>query len=296
MAKATNTRPLCPNCKKNEEIKKLINGKFDVYYCTKCFNGFTYPQPKKVEKYYHNQYWSSASFIGNLKDFIFYVFQKRRASWVKSAFSSGEILDVGSGEGIFAKYFPKNYTVNSLEPSWSNVKNSSVIKKDFLKWKTDKKFDAICFWESLEHVPFPKSYLVKTNKLLKAKGKIFIEYPRFNSIEAKIFGKYWFHLDIPRHLSHFTDKGISAILRDAGFNKIKIKNAFSLDYAPWGLTASLVNLKINETTENLKRSGNPTLMVLLLPVAFLSVFIETALFLVNQSPIGLAVAEKNEKT
>lgn len=288
--------PQCPNCKGKGKIQRLIKSKFNIYFCSNCFNGFTYPRPLHIENYYHERYWTSSNILGCFKNFIFYIFQKRRVAWIINSLPGGKILDVGSGEGIFAASLPKTYKVDSLEPPGSKVKNKSIIKMDLLKWTTNKKFDAICFWESLEHMPCPEEYLKKAYKLLNKNGKLFIEFPRFNSLESKLFGKNWFHLDTPRHLAHLTDKGIIILLKRSGFKNAEVKNVASLDYAPWGITASLLNCFKGDTTDYIKKSGNFFLIILLAPLTLLSVIVELILLLISQSPIGLAIAEKNEKT
>lgn len=289
--------PQCPNCNGKGKVQKIIESKFSIYFCTNCSNGFTYPKPKHIEKYYHSQYWTSLNTVGSLKNFIFYILQKRRIKWVMNTLPKGEILDVGSGEGIFAASLPKTYKVASVEPITSKVKNKSVIKMNLLSWKTNKKFDAICFWESLEHTPYPQEYLKKAYRLLNNNGKIFIEFPRYNCLESKLFGKNWFHLDLPRHLNHLTNQGIIILLEKSGFKNVNVQGISAFDYTPWGLTASLLNCIGKGTADSIKKSNkkskNLFLFILLIPITLFFVIIEIILFFINQSPIALAVAEKN---
>lgn len=284
----------CPNCPQKGKAHKEINGKFSIYFCYGCRNGFTYPTPKHIEEYYRNSYWTSSGFLGNIKDIIFDIFQRRRVSWTTKTILKGIILDVGSGEGKFGTALPQTYKVVNIEPTGSKVKNKSVIKKGFLEWKIDQKFDAVTFWESLEHTPYPQKYLEKAYKLLNNKGRIFIEFPRYNCFESKLFGKNWFHLDLPRHLAHLTDKGVILLLKRSGFKNVNIKSVFSCEYAPWGITVSLLNSINLRATSHIKKSGNLLLFIVLVPITFLSFILEIVLLLMNQSPIALAVAEKNE--
>lgn len=284
----------CPNCLQKGRVHKIIGGAFSVYFCGSCDNGFTYPAPKSIEKYYHNHYWTSSNLVGKCKDFIFDVFQKRRTRWLTNSIPKGNILDVGAGEGKFSQSLPSRYKATSLESPWAKIKNKKVIKEDFLKWETDQKFDAVCFWESLEHTPYPQKYLKKAYELLNSKGKIFIEFPRYNCLESKLFAKNWFHLDLPRHLAHLTNKGLALLLKRSGFKNVKVNNVCSLDYAPWGFAISLLNRVNMGTTDDIKKSQNLLLFSLLIPVTLLSTVLEIALFFINQSPIGLAIAEKND--
>ena len=248
--------------------------------------------PLDLEKYYQNHYWTSSSFVGSVKDTIFTIFQKRRVNWVTNAVPSGVVLDVGSGEGRFSKSLPDKYRVTNIDLPTSSIHSKSVIKEDFLKWNTKKKFDAICFWESLEHTPQPQKYLEKAYKLLNKKGRIFIEYPRYNSFESRLFGKNWFHLDLPRHLSHLTDTGLKTLLKRAGFTNIAVKSVPSFDYAPWGFSASVLNALSINLTDYLKKRGGIVLIILVIPLTLMGILFEIIFLLFNQSPIGLAVARK----
>jgi 2-polyprenyl-3-methyl-5-hydroxy-6-metoxy-1,4-benzoquinol methylase len=281
----------CPNCNKSTIVKK-VNGKFNIYFCTRCCNGFTQPVPKRIQSYYPDYYWRNSTPLEDVKNIIFNVLQKRRISCINNNLSDGNVLDVGSGEGRYFSSLSKKYSLVSLEPPGSNVKNKLVIKKDFLKWTPKNKFDIVCFWESLEHTPYPQKYLEKAFRIMNNKGKIFIEIPQYDCIESKLFGKYWFHLDLPRHLSHFTQNGIVILLKRTGFTDIKIKKTYSFDYAPWGLMASVLNSANINITDYFKKTGNLPLFFLIAPIVLFCSLFEVMLSLLNKSPIILVSARK----
>jgi SAM-dependent methyltransferase len=215
---------------------------------------------------------------------------------------SGDILDVGSGEGEFGKLIQKSqpmadqpmaekFKVQSLEPHFSKILNTDVLKTDFLTWNTSKKFNAICFWESLEHVPDPLAYLKKAYALLKKGGHLFIEYPRNGVIESRLFEKYWFHLDIPRHLTHFTRQGMVHALKKAGFHVVSQKSVMSFEYSPGGLFLSCVRLFSNSRSSLNFDLKSLILASPLLPVCLIC---EIILYIFDQAPIGLLIVKKNE--
>ncbi len=293
LKKQSNT-PLCPNCFKNVNVslKYKLDNKFSIFYCFDCEIGITYPVPKKIEGYYHANYWVSPGLIGTTKDLIFYVFQKRRLTWVKSHLQKGKILDIGSGEGNFAKGLPHNYTVTCVDSPKANIQNPNVIKIDFTKWNSKRIFDAVTFWESLEHTTNPPVFLKKSCTVINKNGIVFIEYPRFNSLESKIFGKHWFHLDTPRHSFHLTDKGLSTILKRAGFTPIETKSVPAFEYTLWGFCASILDIFGIKPTDQLKKMQNLFIIVLLIPLVITAAIFELTLISFNQSPIGLIVARK----
>ncbi len=241
--------------------------------------------------YYHDRYWITKGLLGEIKNFVYSLFQVRRKKWVSSILPSGNVLDVGSGEGNFAKLLKNKYKVTNLDASFSELENPSVIRKDFTKWKTNKKFDAVVFWESLEHVESSREYLKKANKILKYGGHIFIECPQYNSIEAKLFGKYWFHLDLPRHLSHLTKKGLFNLLTDQNFKVIRFQNVFAPEYVVWGCIASFLSLFSINITDSVKK-GNFLIFFLVLPLTIISLITEIIFLFLYNSPIMLVVAQK----
>lgn len=278
---------ICPNCNSYFLVEKIrAVGKRSVFFCKDCMNGFTWPHPQDLSNDYPRNYWVVSGFSGFLKKIVFGFFQKRRIRWLKRYLDKGEILDVGSGSSTFGKSLDDNYNVTNLEAPFAKIESKNMIKTDFLKWNAAKKFDAVVFWESLEHVPYPQKYLQKAFGLLKKDGFIFVEYPRFNCLEAKIFGNNWFHLDTPRHLSHLTDAGIRIIARHLGLNVVDHKGVLALEYAPYGFLASVFNIK---------REFGIAYALILPPFFVLSFIIEVIFFLVGESPIGYLVAKKTNE-
>lgn len=282
----------CPNCITSPIIYKFNCNKFQIYFCKNCSNGFTYPVPKDLSRYYDDNYWLSSGLIGVIKNTVYRFFQLRRKYWIMNFLKRGEILDVGSGEGIFGTLMDKNYHITSLDVPTAQIKNPAVIKADFLRWGHGKKFDAVVFWESLEHTQYPQQYLKKTSSILKKGGYIFIEYPNFNCWEARLFKNYWFHLDAPRHLSHLTPNGLDKILSRARLITISRNGVFAPEYTFGGFMASILNIFLLKQNDFFKNSHNLFFIFLLMPLIITSSLVEMILFFLGQSPIYLTVAKK----
>lgn len=284
---------LCPICEKITNTQLLDKGQFNLYLCKVCRNGFIYPVPKNLSDYYPKLYWQHLGRLSGIRIWLHNWLQKDRVKWFKKYLSKGDVLDVGSGEGIFGVMLGEDFNVTNLEYPGAQVENKSIIKKDFLSWKINKKFDGIVFLESLEHVPNPQKYLKKASFLLKNGGFIFVEYPRFSSLESKILGKYWLQRDIPRHLFHFTEEGLRNITNNANLTVVQQKVLMSFQYSPYCLLASLVQiLKLPSLNLRLGVIKNiPTLLFLFIgaPIAFI---LETIFYLIGESPLGLIVLKK----
>ena len=285
----------CPICPENKKIEKKDSGIFEVYLCKRCKNCFTYPIPKNLSQHYPKIYWQHQGKFSVLRDWLHNWLQKDRRTWFRKYVKKGKVLDVGSGEGVFGKILGEEFDITNLEYPGAKVKNKLVIKKDFLLWKTSQKFDGIVFLESLEHVPNPQKYLKKASSLLKKGGYIFVEYPRFSSLESKILGRFWLQRDIPRHLFHFSEEGFRIIADRLDLKVIKQKGLMSFQYSPYCLLASIIQiLKIPSLNLRLGIIKNiPTLLFLIIgaPIAFI---LEIIFYFTNQSPLGLIVLKKKK--
>ncbi len=68
----------------------------------------------------------------------------------------------------------------------------------------------------------------------------FVLVPDIGSFEFKLCRESWFHLDLPFHLFHFTEEGLSLLLRKKSFKLKRIKR-FHLEYSLFGWLQTLLN-------------------------------------------------------
>lgn len=156
---------------------------------------------------------------------------------------SGKLLDVGCSTGGFLDNVKDRWDVFGVEPDKESVKclkdkGIPFYNGFFEGFETKDRFDVITLWAVLEHTKNPLEILHKSNKLLKNEGYIVILVPNINSVQAKLFGKYWFHLAIPEHLHHFNLKTLTDILNKSGFKVEKVSYMLK-DYNASGWIISL---------------------------------------------------------
>jgi SAM-dependent methyltransferase len=84
-------------------------------------------------------------------------------------------------------------------------------------------FDVITAFDVLEHVYDPREFLEQVQMWLRPGGIFFAKLPNIDSWEAKIFGTYWYGLELPRHLSHFSVESLRNLVCDLGFRETRIK-------------------------------------------------------------------------
>ena len=81
--------------------------------------------------------------------------------------------------------------------------------------------DAVVCWHVLEHLEAPGAALERIAGWMPRSGTLVIGVPNLASLQARIAGGRWLHLDVPRHRHHFTPAGIRQLLDAHGFTAIR---------------------------------------------------------------------------
>ena len=95
-------------------------------------------------------------------------------------------------------------------------------------------------WHPLEHLIRLVEAVTRAHELLKPGGLLAIAVPNYGSLQARIFGRMWFHLDVPRHYWHFSVESLEGVLKRHRFEIIKTDH-FSFEQNPYGWVQSIFN-------------------------------------------------------
>ncbi|HZX34258.1 MAG TPA: class I SAM-dependent methyltransferase [archaeon] len=212
--------------------------------CGSCGTVYVSPPPagRRLSEYYKGNYYEKPGFV-------FGIIQGLRKNFF-SGIKPGKALDVGCGAGTFLKTMKSlGWECHGIEVSESSKKFTGELASqgidikygDLLKAGYKKNsFDLITFWHVAEHLNNPGLYLAHSRELLKKGGLLFIAVPNINSLSFRLWKSNWFHLDVPRHLSHFSPETISALAEKNGFRIVKISH-YSLEFNPFGVMQSMYN-------------------------------------------------------
>ena len=159
-------------------------------------------------------------------DVVYFLVQKIMFRYklflIRIYLKGNKILDYGAGSGKFAAYLSnKNFKTSALEPYNKEIKNQSLLNINVFKNIADipksDKYDGITLWHVLEHLANPEQVLSKIYNLLNKNGVLMIAVPNINSLDSGYYNSYWAALDVPRHIWHFTSKGIISLVESRGF-------------------------------------------------------------------------------
>ena len=193
----------------------------------------TTPTPKEEDlpSYYSSEAYASHQERANTPVLWAYMRVRKIAMKSKikliSTFSTktGALLDFGCGLGGFlSATHAKGWTSYGIEPHQkAKTKAKKISGREVYSTigeaqKTNKKYDVITLWHSLEHVVD----LGKTIRFLynstKKEGKVVVAVPNHQSFDAKHYKNFWAAYDTPRHIWHFDQKSITNVFKKHGFS------------------------------------------------------------------------------
>jgi SAM-dependent methyltransferase len=220
--------------------RDYISGEnFRVAYCYACKLHVTLPAPSDAEigKYYPSGYYGSGKRFTGMVEWLLDNLHNYRAYQIEQHQHPGKVLDIGCGRGLL---------LNKLrQRGWDPI--GTELSEDAAAFARDRlgltvitqpleeinfpsnEFDLVILWHVLEHVASPRDALREVSRILKPGGTLLVAVPNFGSWEARWSRNLWFHLDVPRHLTHFTPKTLGRLLADAGI-PITAVNFFSAEY------------------------------------------------------------------
>jgi SAM-dependent methyltransferase len=245
--------PFCGACRAaiSRRVPSAVE-EFDLALCDVCGSARTWPPVPAAEigSWYRQDYYGKGNVRFNaLFESLTRWFRQRRANRVRHWTKKGLVLDVGCGRGLTLSYLrDAGYQTIGFEVSdiaahhARDLRGLDVRTGDFLNSDLpDDTFEAVIFWHSLEHLSDPLAALDRATRLLKPGGLLVIAVPNFDSLQAAVSGRFWFHLDVPRHYVHFTARALRRAVEGRGFRIVEMAH-LSLEQNPYGWIQSLLNL------------------------------------------------------
>jgi len=228
----------CPSCGRSEnDLYDSLDG-WNIVRCRQCGLCYTNPRPTREslmsfysldyykDKRHRRTYFTDGGSLkidpvegaGNVVDVESHV--ERR----------GRLLEIGAAMGQFLAIMQhRGWDVRGIELSAEAVEIAKKCRGIEMfcgtleGFQTEERFDVICLYQTLEHVPDPAYIIERAYQLLNPGGLLVISVPNVNGFDIKINSKLrWLVYDLPRHLSHFSPQVLSERLRAAGFGIVEV--------------------------------------------------------------------------
>ncbi len=234
------------------------------------------------------------------------AFDRRRLALLRRAATPpARLLDAGAGRGRFvAAARAAGWAAEGLEPSARGVDAAREAYGVTLRRAgiedaaiAPGSLDAVTLWHVLEHLEDPGAALGTIRGWLAPDGVLLVGVPNLAGLQARIAGPRWYHLDLPRHRTHFTARGLRTLLAAQGFGVERTHHVLA-EHNPLGMWLALTPTRRPSYLYHLlKRNAplrSPDLLVTLLalPLLPLAVLLELLAGLARRGGTVAVVARR----
>lgn len=238
-AEASRACPLCGGARVFEFLRApdRFHLRHEVYRLLRCSScSCTWlddpPQPEEMSYHYDEMYHAVISSVGETRGSEGWQKQRKIVSELKGA---GTLLDVGCSSGAFLdtlKEGPWNLYGIEIDPQQAKRAQEMTGAQIFTGDPFDapfppESFDIVTCFHVLEHLDRPQERIEKIFNWLKPGGILYLGLPNVDSWEARLFGSYWFGLELPRHLYHYSPRSLRKLVSLAGFHELWLETSSS---------------------------------------------------------------------
>lgn len=215
----------CPICRKSDGFNLVEEWiKYKIYYCHFCNVVFSNPMKNPGPKWYEE---SEMYTLGRVLHHSIEWYHKQ---FIQDGKIYGEkLLDVGCGIGVFLKEVQRlGYMVTGIDFDKENVKIAKEqfcvrevfcnTLEEFVSSYPNRKFDIITFFEVLEHIENPNTFVELVKKALKSGGYIALSVPNRERFVDPL-GEVDYP---PNHLTRWNVRALRSFLENRGFGIVKL--------------------------------------------------------------------------
>jgi len=206
----------CPYCHAESKIYfqskdynlNITQETFDHYHCPQCGLIFIAPAPVRLADYYPETY----HFIPESSTYLEAGSKPERykIEIVQRFSGKGRLLEIGPSYGSFTYLAQKaGFEVEAIEMNarccqfLNDVVGVCAINTNdpIDALQRLEPYDVIALWHVIEHLPDPWAMLDAICASLKPGGIVVLAAPNPDAFQFYLMGRYWPHVDAPRHLT-----------------------------------------------------------------------------------------------
>ena len=224
--------------------------RFRIVRCAECGLAWVSPRPslEEIGRYYPQTYsWKpeqegAESAVHRLERWYRFHnlrFETRQLMRHTDLAPGDAVLDVGCGSGdrlLVLKQMGLKPTGIEITPAADyarerlglDVRRGTIEQVRF----EPEKFQAVTLYNVIEHVHDPRSVLREVRRVLVPGGWLALQYPNVRCLQARLFGKRWAAVDVPRHLYYFSPASIERLLELERFQEISVVAKTSFLHPP----------------------------------------------------------------
>jgi ubiquinone/menaquinone biosynthesis C-methylase UbiE len=223
----------------------------ELVECRKCGLGSLFPMPnaERIRSFYPAEYYGepTAKFEPLVEFGVRLGAKMRVESLVGDLPAGSKVLDIGCGRGVMLRalldlgHEAYGVEIAAEAASGADPRAQITIAPELSQaGYDDNTFDAVILWHVLEHLPHPEQTLAEIRRILRPGGRLILAVPNFGSLQSRRTANNWFHLDLPRHLYHFTPATLQRLLACNDFHCESMRHLALLQNS-FGWLQSLLN-------------------------------------------------------
>ena len=219
-------------------VRDYVTGDdFRLVQCPRCGFAMTDPVPPSLDRYYPPRY---RRFNVLATAVLRRLYLRRVAGWRPRLPAHGRALEIGSGTGWMLGALRERgwhavgseRTVDAAAAA-RDVARAPVFVGELDAIRAAPVLDLVLMFHVLEHLAEPVSALRAAASWLRPGGVLVLGLPNIASWQARAAGAGWMHLDVPRHLCHFSPDAIERALTASGLRLTHV-DFRSLEHDPLG--------------------------------------------------------------
>ena len=233
----------------------ITSDSFRVVECSACGAAYTIPRPATLDRYYPRHYRAYGRSVIRVLSTLYSL---RVSRWARLKPEGASVLEVGCGSGLMLTAFRRRgWRVFGIERNEAAAETArqtlgpNTIATSMQGLPADARFDLIVLFQVLEHIGEPVALLRDCARQLAPGGLLIANVPNFSSWQSRFAGSKWMHLDVPRHLVHYTPKTMTETLKSAGLT-LSALSFTSLEHDPYGWVESTIS-RLTGRTNTLTR-------------------------------------------
>lgn len=229
------TRTACPYCGKNASLlfaandlnRSITDARFPYFRCGSCELIFLQPVPQNLGAYYPRDYYPVPASRAELEAAS--ENERFKLDLITPYAQKGRLLEVGPAFGNFAFLAKRSgFDVEVIEMDsrccefLRTVAGITTIQStDAAKSVTDKgPYDVIALWHVIEHLPNFQQTLDALADRVRKGGILVLAAPNPEALQFRVLGRYWTHVDAPRHVVLIPIELLSSHMRKLGFTTV----------------------------------------------------------------------------
>lgn len=221
---------ICHVCKGATVEKFCTKNAHTIFRCTQCRLLFVHPLPRSTADIYEADYFGGAQ-----KGFGYVEYDADKEPMIPTFMTylshirrllgkEVKLLDVGAATGFFVGLAKKEgfdaQGIEISEHAAAKARDKGFDVKTGTLSDVSGVFDCITMLDVIEHVPDPRSEILKAAALLRKDGALVVNTPDSGSLVARLLGKHWHLIVPPEHLYYFNRNTMRALLEEAGFSVV----------------------------------------------------------------------------